>query len=122
MRRRPPRSTRTDTLFPYTTLFRSDRDAAADIFQVEVAGTDRANLYRALRGADRHVARADAADPRRTADVADGGVAGTDRVQVQRTDVAGFQVAGAQRYGQLDRKSPRLNSSHYCATRMPSSA
>src|SRR3546814_2954404 len=25
MRRRPPRSTLTDTLFPYTTLFRSDR-------------------------------------------------------------------------------------------------
>src|SRR3546814_11896408 len=25
MRRRPPISTRTDTLFPYTTLFRSDR-------------------------------------------------------------------------------------------------
>src|SRR3546814_3287721 len=24
MKRRPPRSTRTDTLFPYTTLFRSD--------------------------------------------------------------------------------------------------
>src|SRR3546814_5233871 len=29
MIRRPPRSTRTDTLFPYTTLFRS-RDAALD--------------------------------------------------------------------------------------------
>src|SRR3546814_19710147 len=27
MIRRPPRSTRTDTLFPYTTLFRSDQDA-----------------------------------------------------------------------------------------------
>src|SRR3546814_2061442 len=26
MIRRPPRSTRTDTLFPYTTLFRSDHD------------------------------------------------------------------------------------------------
>src|SRR3546814_10800203 len=26
MRRRPPRSTRTDTLFPYTTLFRSKND------------------------------------------------------------------------------------------------
>src|SRR3546814_12217010 len=26
MMRRPPRSTRTDTLFPYTTLFRSDSD------------------------------------------------------------------------------------------------
>src|SRR3546814_14612637 len=29
MRRRPPRSTRTDTLCPYTTLFRSDRRGAA---------------------------------------------------------------------------------------------
>src|SRR3546814_12840297 len=28
MIRRPPRSTRTDTLFPYTTLFRSERQAA----------------------------------------------------------------------------------------------
>src|SRR3546814_3557375 len=28
MIRRPPRSTRTDTLFPYTTLFRSDWDYA----------------------------------------------------------------------------------------------
>src|SRR3546814_12367644 len=31
MRRRPPRSTRTDTLFPYTTLFRSVRGIGADI-------------------------------------------------------------------------------------------
>src|SRR3546814_8080284 len=29
MIRRPPRSTRTDTLFPYTTLFRSDGELAA---------------------------------------------------------------------------------------------
>src|SRR3546814_2165198 len=29
MIRRPPRSTRTDTLFPYTTLFRSDRHIPA---------------------------------------------------------------------------------------------
>src|SRR3546814_11728033 len=29
MIRRPPRSTRTDTLFPYTTLFRSYRDGSA---------------------------------------------------------------------------------------------
>src|SRR3546814_9573606 len=32
MIRRPPRSTRTDTLFPYTTLFRSTDLAAADAF------------------------------------------------------------------------------------------
>src|SRR3546814_7939395 len=31
MIRRPPRSTRTDTLFPYTTLFRSGRWAAGDV-------------------------------------------------------------------------------------------
>src|SRR3546814_18272897 len=31
MIRRPPRSTRTDTLFPYTTLFRSVDAAAADL-------------------------------------------------------------------------------------------
>src|SRR3546814_19075082 len=30
MIRRPPRSTRTDTLFPYTTLFRSPGDAGAE--------------------------------------------------------------------------------------------
>src|SRR3546814_5923494 len=35
MIRRPPRSTRTDTLFPYTTLFRSDAKAG-DAQQVQV--------------------------------------------------------------------------------------
>src|SRR3546814_4950464 len=32
MIRRPPRSTRTDTLFPYTTRFRSSRFFLADVF------------------------------------------------------------------------------------------
>src|SRR3546814_4076429 len=32
MRRRPPRSTRTDTLFPYTTLFRSIPVEARHVF------------------------------------------------------------------------------------------
>src|SRR3546814_4505527 len=36
MIRRPPRSTRTDTLFPYTTLFRSI-EAARDMVRVTVA-------------------------------------------------------------------------------------
>src|SRR3546814_10873898 len=31
MIRRPPRSTRTDTLFPYTTLFRSDPDRSGAV-------------------------------------------------------------------------------------------
>src|SRR3546814_8227418 len=46
--RRPPRSTRTDTLFPYTTLFRSDRHPAA--------------LLRRQSKIDQHADRADA-DP-----------------------------------------------------------
>src|SRR3546814_20324381 len=33
MIRRPPRSTRTDTLFPYTTLFRSESFPLSDSFQ-----------------------------------------------------------------------------------------
>src|SRR3546814_12859547 len=41
MIRRPPRSTRTDTLFPYTTLFRSERAMAsfrpADVNQILAA-------------------------------------------------------------------------------------
>src|SRR3546814_2524971 len=43
MIRRPPRSTRTDTLFPYTTLFRSD----------PCAGRDRPALARTADGAGR---------------------------------------------------------------------
>src|SRR3546814_5744886 len=42
MIRRPPRSTRTDTLFPYTTLFRSYRDRRA---------TDGAGCWRAAAAA-----------------------------------------------------------------------
>src|SRR3546814_8667556 len=43
MIRRPPRSTRTDTLFPSTTLFRSGRTAA---FRISV---DRDRKFRTLR-------------------------------------------------------------------------
>src|SRR3546814_7872185 len=46
MSRRPPRSTRTDTRFPYTTLFRS--------------------IYRLCTGPDRQDQRVDDADPERT--------------------------------------------------------
>src|SRR3546814_12445032 len=48
MIRRPPRSTRTDTLFPYTTLFRSGRAAAlADAQATAEAEYDAANAARA---------------------------------------------------------------------------
>src|SRR3546814_9397598 len=41
MRRRPPRSTRTDTLFPYTTLFRSGDERGAILARAGGAGAGR---------------------------------------------------------------------------------
>src|SRR3546814_10169187 len=40
MIRRPPRSTRTDTLFPYTTLFRSAREIDIALLEIDVAVGD----------------------------------------------------------------------------------
>src|SRR3546814_9066825 len=48
MIRRPPRCTRTDTLFPYTTLFRSGGDVASELV---VPGAGDARINR--RGLDR---------------------------------------------------------------------
>src|SRR3546814_3852969 len=69
MIRRPPRSTRTDTLFPYTTLFRSARGRGLAVGQNAAflrgrRGGDR-RACRRRRGGDRRQARAVAAvDPR----------------------------------------------------------
>src|SRR3546814_6119509 len=38
---RPPRSTRTDTLFPYPTLFRSDRGGGASVRRAACRGGER---------------------------------------------------------------------------------
>src|SRR3546814_6165864 len=46
MIRRPPRSTRTDTLFPYTTLFRSLRDRRAAEFEIHLSGQPDAWQFR----------------------------------------------------------------------------
>src|SRR3546814_5160429 len=57
MIRRPPRSTRTDTLFPYTTLFRSFVDATELVIEPGVTGVvgpngcGKSNLVEALRWA-----------------------------------------------------------------------
>src|SRR3546814_9736643 len=45
MIRRPPRSTRTDTLFPYTTLFRSQRPT-----QAQQRGAEQGRQERSQRG------------------------------------------------------------------------
>src|SRR3546814_9707166 len=68
MIRRPPRSTRTDTLFPYTTLFRSDRQrdrlCRQEIESAGVRGSDprRRTRRRARRLHDRAAEHQRAAD------------------------------------------------------------
>src|SRR3546814_4671854 len=47
MIRRPPRSTRTDTLFPYTTLFRSDQEFCS---QAGRGGAHPARQWQAIAG------------------------------------------------------------------------
>src|SRR3546814_15393154 len=77
MIRRPPRSTRTDTLFPYTTLFRSDRRRErlvdAEAFLRAAAGWRRERQHRRPRDAERALVdmrrrrHGDAADVERVA-------------------------------------------------------
>src|SRR3546814_10510350 len=52
MIRRPPRSTRTDTLFPYTTLFRSNR--LGDMMKIGRRGS--VNMWITIKGVQGHVA------------------------------------------------------------------
>src|SRR3546814_12251639 len=54
MIRRPPRSTRTDTLFPYTTLFRS---LDSDLQVARLAGDDAKREIQALRLQLQHLQR-----------------------------------------------------------------
>src|SRR3546814_11581639 len=125
MRRRPPRSTRTDTLFPYTTLFRSNltdnngntplMDAVQARFEEGArslltynAQVDKANgsgetpLIRAVQLRDVGLVRllvAQGANPDRRDTIA--GMSARDYAQRDNRTP-----------GLVDRKSTRLNSSH----------
>src|SRR3546814_14315387 len=89
MIRRPPRSTRTDTLFPYTTLFRSDAWQTVllgDLLRAEMLlhrrGEIGAALHRGIVGDDHAFAPP---DPAYAGDDACGGGAGD--VQIGRAHV-----------------------------------
>src|SRR3546814_14507274 len=116
MIRRPPRSTRTDTLFPYTTLFRSEEgvEGDVDLLPVEVAGEVEEMRFEQFPG--RIEAGADAEVGGAFEDAAIGKVAGHRVDAVARTEIgAHVEVRGrkAQKAAVLvDRKRTRLNSSH----------
>src|SRR3546814_13223738 len=91
MKRRPPRSTRTDTLFPYTTLFRSslaldpvERRGVGEIIAVMMRNGNVDLLARLIGGGEQRLAVLDLERHR-----------AADEVEPR-----------------VDRKSTRLNSSH----------
>src|SRR3546814_6248521 len=115
MIRRPPRATRTDTLFPYTTLFRSldlaapnradriaadeagdDVGAAGDRRQADVVLDVAVDVVEALR----HQRRAGRGDEPHAGEVVSG-------LRVEARLVQGIDVLCRR-----DRKSTRLNASH----------
>src|SRR3546814_9830601 len=107
MIRRPPRSTRTDTLFPYTTLFRSPHPLRRDLGGLRhgpaVAEARRGHLVLAegagRRGGARHAG----------ALAARGGTPGEPRAGLAAADDL---PAHQGRQAHRDRKSTRLNTSH----------
>src|SRR3546814_14485700 len=90
MIRRPPRSTRTDTLFPYTTLFRS--------LPVRLAGIGRQRQTRRAGGARTGTRTARRFSRRRQ--------------RLGKRDPAGTHALVRGALARSDRKSTRLNSSH----------
>src|SRR3546814_9384976 len=105
MIRRPPRSTRTDTLFPYTTLFRSFAGFGC-VGQAQAGEAGRS-------GGDDRGAAGSACREREemTAAIIDG-KAFAEELRARVADaVPGFAAAAGRAPG-LDRKSKRLNSSH----------
>src|SRR3546814_16430957 len=100
----PPRSTRTDTLFPYTTLFRSlqlgtfGRDIGVDQgAEALVGGVDQV-VNEALLQGDRLRLRRHRSGKRV-------------HQRLQGTEIADRRTV-VRRRGVVDRKSTRLNSSH----------
>src|SRR3546814_4512959 len=119
MIRRPPRSTRTDTLLPYTTLFRSKRPRPARrrerivhrLIRLHTGEAPPAQPGLAIMEAMRNFLT--------TALALAVGLAGAPAAQAQ--DQAEFAQLIATSGATKDRKSTRLNSHPSFAPRMPSS-
>src|SRR3546814_10778173 len=110
MRRRPPRSTRTDTLFPYTTLFRSNAIKQARL-QTNFVGIEYLRLIgRGSRSPDRKTAAVSSAVIRGIQVDVWGKFLRNDEPPCELLVVLFGALVSQQR--ERDRKSTRLNSSH----------
>src|SRR3546814_13705141 len=111
MYRRPPRSTRTDTLFPYTTLFRSRGLVDSGTARAFDAG----HLHSKANAEERHLLLAGEADAgdlafRPAFAKAAGHEDAVHRLKLLGDVLALFEHLGVEPFE--DRKSTRLNSSH----------
>src|SRR3546814_5348906 len=115
MIRRPPRSTRTDTLFPYTTLFRSGDQRLARLAAEGLLGREEGEFGEllgdgaaALGAARGHVGPQSPRDAARV----DAPMA-VEASVLDREEGAGDMLRQLRHLDRrLDRKSTRLNSSH----------
>src|SRR3546814_15550877 len=98
MNRRPPRTNRTDTLFPYTTLFRSMDKAMAE--GMGEAATSRGEGLEELRNR-----LATASTAKEVADL-------QARIQLESASMMNDQLRVEALERARDRKSTRLNSRH----------
>src|SRR3546814_4430649 len=122
MRRRPPRSTRTDTLFPVTTLFRSVAGRIATPRQHPIAGFLRERLAEKI--VELRDDRQRIILERREMNVEEAmlvaGIAERDHLAhaafaplaVQCAEIMKIDVVRRHLHQLTDRKSTRLNSSH----------
>src|SRR3546814_11881571 len=98
MRRRPPRSTRTDTLFPYTTLFRSGPEGAGFDYTVEQIKQVEEIFAERVQGDSPVIRRYNTRVP--------GGWGNSEEMHT------GNVIVFLEDWQKRDRKSTRLNSSH----------
>src|SRR3546814_16726171 len=111
MIRRPPRSTRTDTLFPYTTLFRSHR--SAEDVRHAVKGIIAHESQRAVALLVEHaIAREVAEEVIIVRTIEDEAPVVDDIADKAALGPARAEFESAVAFGPQDRKSTRLNCSH----------
>src|SRR3546814_20253445 len=117
MIRRPPRSTRTDTLVPYTTLFRSRAGGAVTRVYKRLGDPVRAGEALAIvQSRDAAQIAADKAAAEARAVLAQRNLARERQLYEQkvsaRVDYEQAQAEAGVAAAEADRKSTRLNSSH----------